>query len=65
MLKPSCLDDEVTQRGVNDHLCNISEISGFDCFSVMRHCISYEASMRAKQFCVLAVAECSVKIWSQ
>ena len=24
----------------------------FDCFSVMTHCMSKEASMRAKQFCV-------------
>ena len=37
----------------------------FDCFSVMIHCISKEASLRAKQFCVLTTTESRAKIWRQ
>ena len=34
-----------------------------DCFSLMIHCISQRASMRAKQFCILTTTESRVKIW--
>ena len=37
----------------------------FTWFSVMIHCISKEASMRALQFCVLTTTESSAKIWHQ
>ena len=36
--------------------------SVLDYFSVMIHCISLEASIRAKQFCVLATTESRAKI---
>ena len=32
-------------------------LMGIDCISMMIHCISSEASMRAKQFCVLTTTE--------
>ena len=34
----------------------------FNCFFVMIHCISKEAAMRAKQFCILTTTESRAKV---
>ena len=42
-----------------------SVLTWLDCFTVMVHCISFEASMRVKNVCVLITTESKAKIWYQ
>ena len=47
---------------VMSHFRCIIIMCKFDCFSVVILCISKDASMRAKQLCVLTITESRVKV---